>query len=318
MTAQGAASTVQAPAAPNVTPSGGPAMVPKVAPPFRLGMRALSSQLLYLKMLVYGPPGIGKTELLGSAIDVPEMNDVIWIDAEAGALTIQDNMRIQNWPKLIDNRIPVTTFMEVARVQEFLTSQHALHQQGRFEDMRKNEAMVRGVDVEEIKEPHIYRTVIIDSLTEIEQYNMNALMGYDPSKILTGDKDDIEVSGWPEFRRNKLMIEQTLRAFRDLPMHVLIASQQGYQQDEKKQFHYSPKVTGQLSQSVQSFMDIVGCMRIFADNSGNKEHRLYVQPVLGEKWDAKNRRSMYTKEYFAKPNMKQIMEGIGLVKPTAG
>ena len=46
---------------------------------------------LYLKALIYGPFGIGKTMLAGTACDVEAMRGVLLVRAEDGALTIKNN-----------------------------------------------------------------------------------------------------------------------------------------------------------------------------------------------------------------------------------
>lgn len=44
---------------------------------------------LYFKALIYGPFGVGKTFFAGGALDVPEMEDVLWLKCEDGAMTIK-------------------------------------------------------------------------------------------------------------------------------------------------------------------------------------------------------------------------------------
>ena len=58
------------------------------APAFRIETHKVRQR--YLKLLIYGSPGVGKTSLAGSAVEVPSMRDVLMINAELGVLAIED------------------------------------------------------------------------------------------------------------------------------------------------------------------------------------------------------------------------------------
>jgi hypothetical protein len=270
-------------------------------------------------MLTYGKPGIGKTELLGSTADVAEMLCVLYVDAESGNLTIEDNPRITNWSSIIENRVLCTTFKQVSQVHDWLKKHCEFRD--RFlagdlkakETLKAAEARLRGIDPADITEPRLFRTVIVDSLTEINAYSNYELLGIDEAKVLAGGTDEIEVATWDEFRKNNQRMQMLVRAFRNLPMHVLFAAGEQYKQDELKKFHYEPNVTGQLARQVQGFFDIVGYYTM--GRQGEKTiRRLYVQPVSN--FDAKNRRSVFKRDFFEEGelNMKSIMRLIGLTK----
>ena len=135
-------------------------------------------------------------------------------------------------------------------------------------------------------------------------------MGQSQEKIISGD---IDTAGWPEFRKNNEMVKMLCRAFRDLPMHVIFICAEQWSQDEHKRYHYTPALTGKLSSQVQGFMDIVGWIVPGPVPEGKEEapRRVYIQPVGGTggmpKFDAKNRRPVYTKAYFDDPSMDSIM-----------
>src|SRR5262252_7280959 len=80
-------------------PTARPIEVPRAAivatstPPFRISPRRNAGDR-WLKMLVYGPYGVGKSTLAGSSVDVTGMRDVLMVDAESGDLVLQDNPRI--------------------------------------------------------------------------------------------------------------------------------------------------------------------------------------------------------------------------------
>lgn len=296
-----------------VTPSSSAAVAPKSPVPFSMGTSSGISR--YLKLLVYGKPGVGKTELIASAVDVPDMNDVLYVDAESGDMTVADNPRISQWPSLLENRIKVTTFKQVSQVHDWLVGHlryRDLDTPAATKALIDNEARLRECDPSEITTPKRFRTVVVDSLTEINAYSNYELLGVSEAKVLSGDADNVEVATWDEFRKNNQRIQMLVRAFRNLPMHVLFAAGEQYKQDELKKFHYEPNVTGQLARQVQGFFDIVGYYTV--GKVGDKtERRLYVQPIMN--FDAKNRRSVYRNDYFADGdlNMKSIMNLTGLI-----
>jgi AAA domain len=262
-------------------------------------------------MLVYGTYGVGKSTLVGSSVDVPSMRDVLLVDAESGDLVLRDNPRVHNADEI--EHVRITNFLQVARVQEFLKSHCVRRDRDDVEGMRQVEAFLKGVEPSEIKNPRRFRTVIIDSLSEIEAYCMYGLLGVNEGEVLTGAAADIEVARFDEFRKQNVMIQTLVRALRDLPMHVLFVCAQQYNQDELKRFHYGPQMTGKLAAQIQGFTDIVGYLRSGTpDESNVAPRRLFVQPV--ERFDAKNRRAAFKEPHIDNPTMASIMKAIGLDK----
>lgn len=267
----------------------------------------------YLKLLVYGKHGAGKTELASTAVDVEGMRDVLVIDAEKGDATVEDSPRIKN-PERLHN-IPVTSFKQVAFVHDFLKAYCGARDRNDIAAMKKLFSQVTGIPVANITDEQLprYRTVIIDSLTEVEVYCQYSILSIDSQKIIT---EDIDVAGWPEFRKNMEMVKLLVRAFRDLPMNVIFVCSESWTQDEQKKFHYSPALTGKLSAAVQGFVDIVGWLTVGQATAEQIEapRRLYVQPISGgPKFDAKNRRSGFREAFFENPSMATIMEKTGML-----
>lgn len=280
----------------------------KVNAPFRIS--TMQDRDRYFKAIFYGRHGAGKTELAASAVDVPVMGDVLMIDAESGDQTIHDSVRIKNSDKI--HHIRVTNFKQVAYVQEFLKAYTSARDRGDKAAMKKLYAQVTGVETDN---PPVYRTVIVDSLTEVEVYCTYQILKINPEGGANDIGDDIDTAGWPEFRKNNEMVKLLVRAFRDLPMHVLFVCAENYTQDEQKRHHYTPALTGKLASQVQGFVDMVGWLTVGAASPDNPEapRRMWVQPVSGgPKFDAKNRRSVFRQPFFDNPTLFSIFKGIGL------
>jgi len=254
----------------------------------------------YLKMLIYGNYGVGKTYLAGTATEVESMKDVLMINAEAGDLSLDAFEGV--------DAITVQDFRTLGRINEFLKQ----HCRARDEDdtatLAKLEASVRGIDVKDIKKPRKYYTVILDSLTELEAYCFNQLLGITDTTRLDEDPQSAE---WTEYKKNHTMMLRVVRAFRDLPMHVIFTASEQFQQDESKRYKFSPDLTGKLSKKVQGFMDMVGYLAIGKEGD-NTIRRLYVQPSPIGKYDAKHRYSAFKSEFFLNPSIKKILIETGL------
>lgn len=256
-----------------------------------------------LKLLFYGEHGSGKTTLAGSAVDVPHMRDVLLVDAESGEMTIDDNDRIEH-PEFID-RVRVTDFKMVASVQEYLKAHCLAVKAGDDDKLRRMEARMKGLQPEDIETPKKYRTVIIDSLSEVGEFCMYQLLNLSTDMEL--DIDEMDVAEWPQFRKVNQMMQLVIRAYRDLPMNVILVASAQFYQDETKRKFFAPNMTGKLAQQVQGFMDIVGFLKTgkINEDTGVAPRRLYIQPVGN--FAAKNRRSSYKKAFFEDPTMKSIM-----------
>lgn len=274
-------------------------------------LEALTDDIPYINMLIYGKFGSGKTTLIATAADVDEMADVLILDIESGKMSIKDNARIKRKDRI--DTIRVSSFKQLAQVHKFLLA-HC-----RYRDDAKNldklialEAKFRGVPVSEIKEPRRYRTVGIDSLSELDQLCIYELLGFSTDMQLDQAlKDgDMEVAEWAEYKKNNQMMQLIVRAYRDLPVNFVATCHAGYTQDEQKRFHYAPTMTGKLSSQVQGFVDIVGYLLVGQVPEGKSEapRRLMVQPT--GRFDAKNRKASFRESYFEDPTMTDIWSGI--------
>lgn len=280
------------------------------SPPFVITPKSQTLKR-WLKLLIYGTYGVGKSTLAGSAVDVEQMRDVLYIDAEGGDLALQDNPRVCQ-PDEIEH-VRVTNFMQVARVQEFLKAHCSRRDRGDLEGMRNVEAMLKGCSPSDIKKPREFRTVLTDSVTEIEQYCMYGLLKVDPGSIVTGAADEIDVARFDEYKKQNMMLLTLIKAFRDLPIHVISVCSQAYTQDELKRFHYGPQMTGKLSSQIQGAFDVVGFLKAGTPEAdGVSPRRLYVQPI--DRFDAKCRLAGFKEPYIEDPTMSSLMKAFKLLK----
>jgi hypothetical protein len=237
----------------------------------------------WLKMLAYGDFGVGKTTFGASARLVKVMQDVLLCDIESGDESLADLDDI--------DRIQINGFKVLSRVYEFLRMHCKYRDENNVTALRKMEARFKGIPEEEIITPKKYRTVIVDSLSEVQKYCMYMLLG-----IQVGETRLDDIPNTPEFKewgQSSEMIRLLVRSFRDLPMNVIFICSEQLIEDERKVIHKRPNLPGKLGNEVQGFLDCVGYMVVFekpADEEGappTMRRRLYVQP--GRTFQAKNR-----------------------------
>ncbi len=278
-----------------------PKITPAIRPPsFRI--EAVERRERHLKLLIYGNYGVGKTTLAASALQVPQMQDVLMISAEAGDLSVMDMKGL--------DAITIKDFKALGQINEYLKQHCVARDEGNDKRLKELEAAVRGVELAEIKKPKKYRTVIIDSLTEVEAYCFNQLLNITDATRLD---EETQSSEWTEYKKNHTMMLRVVRAFRDLPMHVIFTAAEQYQQDETKKMKFSPDLTGKLSKKVQGFMDMVGYYQA-ARKGEELARRLYVMPSPAGRYDAKHRYASYKGEFFNDPTIGTILKEVGLLE----
>lgn len=103
---------------------------------------------------------------------------------------------------------------------------------------------------------HSYKTVIIDSITEINEI----------IKLEIEKKNGraMAIQDWGTLGKD---IRALLRAFRDLPMHVLFIAQEIQDKDEDKVVKITPSLNGKSATDIAYFMDIVGYLYIEKDGT---------------------------------------------------
>ena len=298
--------TVNAGAKPGVVPA-----APKAPPPPPFLIHSVGEYGRYLKLLAYGDYGTGKTRLVGSSAIVPQMQDVMFIDCEAGDLTIatEDD---PSYNKAVHEHMVVVrarTFKEMARIQEFLKLHCQYRDKGDEATLKKLEQRIMSPDEFDPDAPaRRFRTAIIDSLSEAESFSMYQLLGITD---MTRLDEEVASPEWAEYKRNHSQILRMIRSYRDLPMHILMTAASTYTQDDQKRMLFTPAMTGKLSKQCQAFMDVVGYMFVASGEEGKKIHVLQVQP--SPRINAKCRFSNFKGSGWNDPTMHSILSSVGLL-----
>lgn len=183
-----------------------------------LRIQRVSERVPHFNMMIYGKSGVGKTFLAGSAQLVPEMRRVLYLDIEGGALTLR-------------RAFPDIETVRIQTWKEFQDVYAALHAGG-----------------------HGFQTVILDSLTEIQKFNMDSIM---ISLIEKNEERDMDVPSLREWGKNLEQCRRFVRAFRDLPLNVIFTALERVDKDRMLRPILVPSLSGKMAGEVAAFLDIV-------------------------------------------------------------
>lgn len=185
-----------------------------------LEVTTAAQRMQWVNLLIYGDPGAGKTVLAASSDIVPEMRPVIFVDVEGGTFSIRDR-----YPDV--HVVRVQTWDDMQRIYDAL-----------------------------LMSDHEYRTVVLDSLTEIQKFSMYNIMEFLVRKEPDRDPD---IPSMREWGKNIEQIRKFVRAFRDLPMHSIFTALAKTDKDMKTgAMKTTPSLSGKLANEVAGFLDIVG------------------------------------------------------------
>lgn len=206
---------------------------------------------MHPKLLVYSPPGHGKTHLLGSAVSVttvngqkiksgdPRITPMLILDLEAGKMSIQSKTSEIAWEDLLAKGFEpsVLDILRVRSWDDFSTIYNWL-----------------------IDNPSVYKTVALDSLSETNYMNLQAAIEFEKS---ANPKHDDDIPEQRDYLRSATQMRRLVRAFRDLPMAIVFTSHVKEERDPRSAvMQLRPNLVGKLPNELPGMVDILGYLAI--------------------------------------------------------
>ncbi len=103
-----------------------------------------------------------------------------------------------------------------------------------------------------------YKTVCVDSLTEIQDIDMRKIMEEAKKSARNPDMVNIDVPSPREYAFGRNHIRKICRHFRDLEVNTIITCLDYEMEEEGKPRRYGPNLPGKLRKEVPGFMRFVG------------------------------------------------------------
>lgn len=193
----------------------------------------------FLKMLLYGDPGVGKTVLAAQA---PK---ALVVDAEHGSRSLLNHEETKNIPTL-----PITKWEEIEDLF------WALHDEDPFFDQ--------------------FKTIVIDSITELQKRNLDLIVKQGVQK---DPNRNPYLPFLQDYGINNQVMRRLIVNFRDLRKNLIVTAHAVEDKDEREGFIYMrPAVTPKLSETIIGVMDLVGYMTMREEKDEGMVRYMQVHP----------------------------------------
>lgn len=243
----------------------------------------------YLKVLVYGLTGKGKTHFAGTSLDVDILRPVLYLNTDGGQLTLLDRADDAGLIQVIPD-----TFIEARQIVA------SLRTKVKYASFRDGIMSATGMDL-----PFGFRTLIVDDLSSLYWLALERVIQQAVVKKSSHDDDIAELR---DYQRARIWFHRLLNEMRALPMHVITTAKAERVRDESSgKLIVQPLIAGKLSQEVGAFFDLVGYLTssISKKPEGGIIRKIHWE--MGDRADAKERLGL-SGTFLQNPTIAKIFE----------
>mgnify|MGYP003393003949 CR=1 FL=1 len=195
----------------------------------------------FIKMLVHGDPGIGKTTFLATALEIPELCPILFLDMEGNTDSIKSKIK----------------YIEVVMEKDVITGFSEEPVLDKLNCIRIKNDPQKVVDICNYFYDNVlnmgYKTFMLDSLTAFDYQSIKKILKYSPFK----NKLDPEIPVWEHFRKNLHTISDIITSINDLDINFFCTAHSKY--EDKKEMYY-PCLTGELRSRIPGLLKHTGVM----------------------------------------------------------
>lgn len=125
---------------------------------------------------------------------------------------------------------------------------------------------------------HDFQTVIIDSLTDLNQYITNDVLARNPTRR----RDSKDVPAMLDYNEAGRIMEKMIYLFRDLPMHVVfIAGERSFGGTDGQELRVLPNVAPSLAEKIPHLVDVTLYSAVVTGEDGEREYVGQTIPAKG-------------------------------------
>ena len=202
-------------------------------------MKRHNFESAYIKLLVYGASGVGKTRLCGTFDQDERTARALILNAAGNPITLRDNSP----PPIV---FDVTSFSDVSEVINFLRAPKPDH------PFRKRYDIPPDVN---------FKTVVVDTITELQRIIVYEVAGL-PYDVGSSGPIDLTQSPITRLADWNLILSRMLSLVSvlvQLPLHVVITAQERLITNETDSISsYVPMIQGAAQVHIPAYMNIVG------------------------------------------------------------
>lgn len=202
----------------------------------------------FVKALIFGPPGQGKTYLLGTAQEDERTAPMLLLDFEGGDETLAG---------LDIDVAPIRSWNDYNEVYEALIGDHWT------------------LEGSSLAEGESYRSIGIDSISETHLWALLEIL--DTANAESSRRNDPDALEIQDYGKATIQMRRLLREFRDLDLHVFYTATSKTTDERGVGKVKVPAMAGAMAEEVVALMSVCGYLAVVEDDDEEVSRELILQ-----------------------------------------